>query len=46
VHHAWSPEGITEEAREALILALVAEDLGRVEMRLLGAYANGDAVRP
>lgn len=39
-----SAEGIAEEAREGLVLALVAEDLGRVVTTLLGAGANGAAV--
>ncbi|CAD6272020.1 unnamed protein product [Miscanthus lutarioriparius] len=39
-----SADGIAEEAREALVLALVAEDLGRVVTTLLGAGANGAAV--
>ncbi|XP_066379466.1 U-box domain-containing protein 29-like [Miscanthus floridulus] len=39
-----SAEGIAEEAREALVLALLAEDLGRVVTTLLGAGANGAAV--
>ncbi|CAD6333695.1 unnamed protein product [Miscanthus lutarioriparius] len=39
-----SAEGIAEEAREALVLALLAEDLGRVVTTMLGAGANGAAV--
>ncbi|CAN6341866.1 unnamed protein product [Urochloa humidicola] len=39
-----SAEGVAEEAKDAVVAALVAEDLGRVATTLLGAGANGAAV--
>ncbi|KXG22102.1 U-box domain-containing protein 29 [Sorghum bicolor] len=39
-----SADGIAEEAREALVVALLAEDLGRLVTTLLGAGANGATV--
>ncbi|PVH62297.1 hypothetical protein PAHAL_3G261900 [Panicum hallii] len=39
-----SADGVAEEAKDALVAALVAEDLGRVVTTLLGAGANGAAV--
>ncbi|CAL5095183.1 unnamed protein product [Urochloa decumbens] len=39
-----SAEGVAEEAKDAVVVALVAEDLGRVATTLLGAGANGAAV--
>ena len=39
-----SADGVAEEAKDALVVALVAEDLGRVVTTLLGAGANGAAV--
>lgn len=39
-----SADGVAEEAKDALVVALVAEDLGRIVTTLLGAGANGAAV--
>ncbi|CAN6346680.1 unnamed protein product [Urochloa humidicola] len=39
-----SADGVAEEAKDAVVAALVAEDLGRVATTLLGAGANGVAV--
>ncbi|KAJ1263099.1 hypothetical protein BS78_09G159000 [Paspalum vaginatum] len=39
-----SADGVADEAKEAAVAALVAEDLGRVATTLLSAGANGAAV--
>ncbi|CAN6337476.1 unnamed protein product [Urochloa humidicola] len=39
-----SADGVAEEAKDAVVANLVAEDLGRVATTLLGAGANGAAV--
>lgn len=39
-----SADGVAEEAKDAVVVTLVAEDLGRIATTLLGAGSNGAAV--